>query len=74
MRDFEIAEKLIAAFEARTKAVPIGHEIRSRGASTYAWRAAHAGELRAILADLRADAFVKGRRDPPEFLRLARGP
>jgi hypothetical protein len=39
---------LLDAYDAETSKLPLGHEMRSRGASTYNWRRAVADDLRKL--------------------------
>lgn len=41
-------EPVLAEFEKRSKDVPVGHENKCRGASTYNWRMSHLKEIREI--------------------------
>ncbi len=47
-------ERVLNAFDAATKTVPLGHENPQRGASTYNWRQSISAELRALAAALSA--------------------
>lgn len=62
-----LVEKVLAEFERRTKTIPIGHEDRGRGSSSYNWRMAHLGELRKIASEL-------GVLEPSAWLIRCRGP
>lgn len=47
-----IIAEVLADFERRTEAVPVGSENISIGASVYGWRIRHLDELREIAASL----------------------
>lgn len=48
----EMMERWADGFEAETRALPLGHEVRSRGSSTYNWRMNHLKEFRAAIRSL----------------------
>lgn len=43
---------MLDEFERRTRTLPLGHEDKGRGASSYNWRMAHLKELRALAAGM----------------------
>lgn len=63
-REAGMLARVLAEFERRTKAVPVGHEIPSRGASTYNWRRCHLDELREIAAALPLDGLAGAPATP----------
>jgi hypothetical protein len=46
----EEVEGALDAYDAETRKLPLGHENRSRGASTYNWRRSVVDEIRALIA------------------------
>lgn len=53
-------DALLDAYDAETKKLPLGHEMPTRGASTYNWRRSVVDELRALSAALGARSTLKG--------------
>ena len=45
-------ENVLAEFERRTRALPLGHEQPTKGASSYNWRMSCLDEIREIAAAL----------------------
>lgn len=51
---------LLDAYDEQTNATPLGHEMPTRGASTYNWRRSIVGELRALAVTLAAAPKPQG--------------